>query len=109
VLGVARDWCVSIGADVDSGQAWAGGYVGQGVAAANLAGRTLSDLLLERRSELTQLPWVARRPPRWEPEPLRWAAIRGVYSLYRQADRIERRSGRPSLLARLVDAASGRR
>jgi len=109
VLGVARDWCVSIGADADSGQAWAGGYVGQGVAAANLAGRTLSDLLLARRTELTELPWVARRPPRWEPEPLRWAAIRGVYSLYRQADRIERRSGRPSLLARVVDGASGRR
>jgi glycine/D-amino acid oxidase-like deaminating enzyme len=110
VLGVARDWCVSIGADADSGQAWAGGYVGQGVAAANLAGRTLADLLLARRTELTRLPWVTRRPARrWEPEPLRWAAIRGVYSLYRQADRIERRSGRASLLARLVDGASGRR
>jgi glycine/D-amino acid oxidase-like deaminating enzyme len=113
VLGVSRDWCPSIGADADSGQAWAGGYVGQGVAAANLAGRTLSDLLADPRSgerrPLTALPWVGRRPRRWEPEPFRWGAIRGVYSLYRQADRIERRSGRPSRLARLVDAASGRR
>jgi len=114
VLGVARDWCASVGADPGSGQAWAGGYVGQGVAAANLAGRTLSDLLADPRSvgertQLTQLPWVAHRQRRWEPEPLRWAAIRGVYSLYRQADRIERRSGRPSRLSALVDAASGRR
>ena len=42
------------------------------------------------------LPWVGRRRPRWEPEPLRWAGIRGAYALYRLADREERRSGRPS-------------
>jgi glycine/D-amino acid oxidase-like deaminating enzyme len=108
VLGVPRDWCISLDADRDSGVAWAGGYVGQGVATANLAGRTLADLLLDRRTSLTELPWVGRRPRRWEPEPLRWGAIRGVYSLYRKADRIEQRTGRPSRLARLVDAGSGR-
>jgi glycine/D-amino acid oxidase-like deaminating enzyme len=109
VLGVARDWCVSIDADPRTGLAWAGGYVGEGVAAANLAGRTLRDLLLGERSRLTELPWVARRPRRWEPEPLRFSAIRGVYSLYRRADRAERRSGQPSQLGRIVDRASGRR
>ena len=31
-----------------------------------------------------------------------------VYALYRRADRAERRSRRPSQLARIVDAASGR-
>ena len=41
--------------------------------------------------------------------PLRWAAIHGVYSLYRRADRSEQRSGRPSRLGRFVDALSGRR
>ena len=41
VLGVTRDWCPSVGADPSTGVAWAGGYAGQGVAAANLAGRTL--------------------------------------------------------------------
>ena len=46
VLGVARDWCVSVAAEPSSGLAWAGGYVGEGVAASNLAGRTLRDLLL---------------------------------------------------------------
>jgi glycine/D-amino acid oxidase-like deaminating enzyme len=108
VLGVPRDWCMSVDADPRTGLAWAGGYVGEGVAAANLAGRTLRDLLLGERSELTALPWVGRAPRRWEPEPLRWAAIHSVYSLYRRADRGERRSGRPSRLARLVDAVSGR-
>jgi len=108
VLGVPRDWCISVDADPATGLAWAGGYVGEGVAAANLAGRTLRDMILERDSPLRTLAWVGRRPAAWEPEPLRWAAIRSVYGLYRQADRDERRSGRPSRLARLVDAASGR-
>jgi glycine/D-amino acid oxidase-like deaminating enzyme len=108
VLGVSRDWCVSVDADRASGLAWAGGYVGEGVAAANLAGRTLCELLLDRPSPLRELPWVARRPRRWEPEPLRYAAIRSVYALYRQADRIERRSGRSSRLGALVDSVSGR-
>jgi len=108
VLGVARDWCVSVEADGASGLASAGGYVGQGVAASNLAGRTLRDLLLGERSELTELPWVGHQARRWEPEPLRWAGIRGVYALYRRADAIERRSGRPSALARIVDGVSGR-
>jgi glycine/D-amino acid oxidase-like deaminating enzyme len=108
VLGVPRDWCVSVNADPDTGLAWAGGYVGEGVAAANLAGRTLRDLILGERSELTGLPWVGRRPRRWEPEPIRWGAIHGVYSLYRRADRSERRTGRPSRLGRAVDALPGR-
>ncbi|MGO9490050.1 MAG: NAD(P)/FAD-dependent oxidoreductase [Solirubrobacteraceae bacterium] len=108
VLGVPRDWCVSIEADPRRGLARAGGYVGEGVAASNLAGRTLRDLILGERTELTELPWVGRRPRRWEPEPLRWGAIHAVYRSYRRADRDEQRSGRPSRLARLVDSASGR-
>lgn len=109
VLGVPRDWCISVDADPATGLAWAGGYVGEGVAASNLAGRTLRDLILGEPSELTSLPWVGRAPRRWEPEPLRWAAIHSVYSLYRRADRDERRSGRGSRLGRLVDVLSGRR
>jgi glycine/D-amino acid oxidase-like deaminating enzyme len=109
VLGVPRDWCVSVDADTASGLARAGGYVGEGVAASNLAGRMLRDLMLGEQSSLTALPWVGRRPRRWEPEPLRYGAIRGVYSLYRRADRNERRRGRPSRLARLLDSVSGRR
>jgi hypothetical protein len=108
VLGVPRDWCLSVGAERSTGLAWAGGYVGYGVASANLAGRTLRDLLLGQGTQLTALPWVGRRARRWEPEPLRWAAINGLYALYRQADRRERTRGRPSRLAKLLDVASGR-
>jgi glycine/D-amino acid oxidase-like deaminating enzyme len=109
VLGVPRDWAVTVHADAGSGLAWAGGYAGLGVASANLAGRTLRDLMLGGRSELTELPWVRRAPRRWEPEPLRWAGVRGVYSLYRLADSNEERSGRRSRLGRLADRLSGRR
>ena len=46
VLAVPRDLCASVGYHAASGLAWAGGYVGQGVTAANLAGRTiLRDLI----------------------------------------------------------------
>ena len=44
-----------------SGLASAGGYVGDGVATANLAGRTLADLILGRDTDLTELPWVGHR------------------------------------------------
>jgi glycine/D-amino acid oxidase-like deaminating enzyme len=108
VLGVPRDWCVSVNADPASGLASAGGYVGEGVAAANLAGRILRDLILDERSALSSLAWVGRHPRRWAPEPIRWAAIHAVYSLYRRADRIEQRTGRPSRLGRAVDVASAR-
>ncbi|HTZ86194.1 MAG TPA: FAD-binding oxidoreductase [Solirubrobacteraceae bacterium] len=109
VLGVARDWCVSVDADPDTGLARAGGYVGEGVAASNLAARALCEQLLGEPGELKRLAWVGREPRRWEPEPLRWCAIRGVYALYRAADAREHRSGRSSRLASIVDAASGRR
>jgi glycine/D-amino acid oxidase-like deaminating enzyme len=44
-LGIARDWWASCGFDRTTGLAWAGGYVGEGVATTNLAGRTLAELI----------------------------------------------------------------
>jgi glycine/D-amino acid oxidase-like deaminating enzyme len=73
-LGIPRDWMPSVGLGPD-GMGWAGGYVGDGVAATNLAGRTLADLITGRESDLTGLPWVGHRSRNWEPEPLRWLGI----------------------------------
>ena len=98
-LGVARDWCASVGLDRRRGLAWAGGYVGDGVTTSNLAGRTLADLVLDRDTELTRLPWVGHRSPRWEPEPLRWAGINLGLKAAAWADAEERLTGRPSVLA----------
>jgi glycine/D-amino acid oxidase-like deaminating enzyme len=108
VFGVSRDWAASVHCDRQSGMCWAGGYAGEGVAAANLAARTLRDLVLERDTELTRLPWVAHRPPEWEPEPLRWLAVQAVYGGLRAADAIEDRTGRRSRLATAAAALSGR-
>jgi len=108
ILGVPRDWSPAVGLDPATGIAWAGGYVGEGVAAANLAGRTLRDLLLGRRTELTALPWVGSFARRWEPEPLRFAAVHSVHGLMRSADARERSRGRPALTGRVAEAVSGR-
>jgi glycine/D-amino acid oxidase-like deaminating enzyme len=107
-LGIARDWHASVHFDAATGLAAAGGYVGDGVSTTNLAGRTLADLITGRSSELTRLPWVGHRSRGWEPEPLRWLAIHGVYALYRSADRAEERTQRPSRAARVADLVSGR-
>jgi glycine/D-amino acid oxidase-like deaminating enzyme len=108
VLGVARDWCPAVTADPATGIATAGGYVGDGVSTANLAGRTLRDLILGEDTALTRAPWARHVPPRWEPEPLRYVGIRSVYALYRAADALEERTHRPSRLAALATRVSGR-
>ncbi|GMB79443.1 FAD-binding oxidoreductase [Shinella zoogloeoides] len=86
VLGVPRDWCTTAGFDRETGIGWAGGYVGLGVSSSNLAGRTLTDLVLRRETELTGLPWVNRTVRPWEPEPFRWLGVHSMYQLYRMAD-----------------------
>jgi len=101
-LGVARDWCASVGLDPVTRVGWAGGYVGDGVSTTNLAGRTLRDLVLGRDTDLTRLPWVGHHSPRWEPEPLRWLGINAGLRAMTWADTEERLTGRPSLLARTV-------
>jgi glycine/D-amino acid oxidase-like deaminating enzyme len=102
VLGVPRDWCASVGFDRKSGVGWAGGYVGDGVSTTNLAGRTLRDLVLGAETDLTALPWVGHRSPRWEPEPARWLGINAGLRAMMLADAEERITGRPSRIARLV-------
>ena len=98
-LGVPRDWFPSVGFDRAAGTAWAGGYVGDGVAASQLAGRTVADLITGADTPRTHLPWVRRRKARWEPEPLRWLGVNAVTALMTHADRSEARSGRPSRAA----------
>jgi glycine/D-amino acid oxidase-like deaminating enzyme len=97
-LGLPRDWHCGVGLDRATGLAWAGGYVGDGVTATNLAGRTLADLITARSSDLTSLPWVGHRSRQWEPEPIRWVSIRTSLRLPVGADRYEQRHHRPERL-----------
>ena len=107
VLGVPRDWHASVTLDRSTGIGRAGGYVGDGVGLSHLAGLTLADLVLGNDTERTALPFVGHRSPQWEPEPLRYlgatAAIIGVDL----ADRIEERTGRRSLISRLIAPLTG--
>ena len=106
-LGIARDWHASVSYDPATRMGSAGGYVGDGVGASNLAGRTLADLIVGRASALTTLPWVNHRSPHWEPEPLRWLGINAGIQLASAADAHERRSGRPSRLGSVLGRLTG--
>lgn len=99
-FGAPRNWSPRVGVDRERGLGWLGGYVGQGVAASNLAGRTLADLIAGERTERTALCWV--RPParRWEPEPLRAAAAFAAVHLAQAVDRSESRPGPAAALLR---------
>jgi glycine/D-amino acid oxidase-like deaminating enzyme len=103
-LGVPRDWFASVGIDRARKLAWAGGYVGDGVGASNLAGRTLADLLRGEHggaTNLTGLPWVGHLSPKWEVEPLRWLGANLGLRVMTSADAEEARTGRPSRRAAL--------
>jgi glycine/D-amino acid oxidase-like deaminating enzyme len=107
VLGVPRDWHSSVTFDAATGIARAGGYVGDGVGLSHLAGLTVADLITGKKTSRTELAFVGHRSPKWEPEPLRYlgatAAIVGVGL----ADRIEARTGKPSLVSKLIAPLTG--
>ena len=108
-VAVPRDWQPSVAFNRRTGLGHSGGYVGDGVAAANLGGRTLADLVLEKETDLTRLPWVGHRSRTWEPEPLRWAGVNLASRLVPMIDRGEARSGRPSkVLAGALRLLTGR-
>jgi glycine/D-amino acid oxidase-like deaminating enzyme len=99
-LGVPRDWFPSVRHDRRTGLAFAGGYVGDGVATSALAGRTLAAMIRDDDPEdLAGLPWAGRTSRPWEPEPLRWLGVNAVTALMSSADWSERRTGRPSRAA----------
>ncbi|MEL6893444.1 MAG: FAD-binding oxidoreductase [Actinomycetota bacterium] len=106
VLGIPRNWAPSIRFDRTMRQGVLGGYVGEGVAAAQLAGRTMAELVLGHDTVRTTLPWVDLHTRRWEPEPLRWIGVRASRSILAAADRREARTGREARwstgLARLL-------
>ena len=110
VLGVPRDWSAAVNYVSSTGEGSAGGYVGTGVTAANLAGRTLTDLILGTETDLTVLPWVNHKVRNWEPERLRWIATHGLYAAYGFADEKEQRSNssKTSAIAEIANRITGR-
>jgi glycine/D-amino acid oxidase-like deaminating enzyme len=105
--GVPRDWTPSVRFDPKTGLGSGGGYVGDGVAAAALAGKTLAELVTGQDTPNTRLPWVNRQPRPWEPEPLRWLGVNAGRIGAAVADARENRTGRPSHLGRALSRLTG--
>ncbi len=96
-MGVARHWRPFVTYNQHSGIGAAGGYVGEGVAASNLAGRIMADLITERSTSLVDLPWVDDVARRWELEPIRWIGGKLLQLSAHQADRHEFATNKKSI------------
>ncbi|HKX76675.1 MAG TPA: FAD-binding oxidoreductase [Acidimicrobiia bacterium] len=108
-VAIPRDWRPAVVFDRLRGMGYAGGYVGEGVVASNLAARTLVDLVLSRESPLIGLPWTQHRARKWEPEPIRFLGVNAAIRLAPLADRMEAGTGRPSrFLGGMLDTLTGR-
>lgn len=94
-VGMPRDWHPTITLDRERGVGTARGYVGHGVSTANLAGRTLADMITGQQTDRTGLALVGHRSRSWEPEPLRWLGVRFLQAALGRVDRLAERSGRP--------------
>ncbi|RUE88581.1 NAD(P)/FAD-dependent oxidoreductase [Pseudomonas aeruginosa] len=106
-LGVSRDWCPTVSIDRANRTAWAGNYVGDGVATSNLAGRILRNLIQGRDEAINALPLVNHRSPAWEPEPLRWLGVNSGLAAASLSDIEERVTHRPSRTAMLLEKLTG--
>jgi glycine/D-amino acid oxidase-like deaminating enzyme len=102
-LGVPRDWCMAVHHDRSTGLGWGGGYTGHGVAATNMVGRTLADLVLGRDSDLVSMPFVGHRSRSWEPEPLRFVASRAIVRVMGTADSAEEHLPHTARRMRLIE------
>ena len=107
VFGIPRDWVPFVHHEPATGFLTAGGYVGEGVAPANLAGRTMAEIITGTDSPRVDLPWVKTLPRRWEPEPLRWLGVRGSYQLMARADQSENRGKESKLGMALANFLRG--
>ncbi len=105
-LGIARDWHASVRHDPVTGLGSAGGYVGDGVGTANLAGGRWRRASPARTPSSCGCRGSAHVPPRWEPEPLRWLGVNAGLLVARAADAAEtvlgRRTPLSTALARLT-------
>ena len=106
-LGIPRDWYAGVRFDSATGIGSVGGYVGDGVATSNLAGRTFASLVTNEDVELRKLPWVNRPVRRWEPEPLRWLGINAALTAVRASDWFESRVKSPAPWGSVLEKLTG--
>jgi len=101
-VAITRNWEPYVQFDKSKGSARLGGYAGDGVTMSYLASKILADLIVGRESNVTNLHFVNREIRKWEIEPLRYLAVNSLVKLSGIADKEEARTGRPSLVSRLI-------
>ncbi len=101
-IGVSRDWQPSVSFDPATGIARAGNYVGDGVTASYLAGKTLADLMRSKSTNLTALPWVNHNSKKWEVEPIRYALINAARIAINSADKIENKAKKETVFSKII-------
>lgn len=90
-VSVPVDMAPAIGFVGDRRAVYSLGCVGHGVSMAQLNGRTIADLLLEKDTDLTKVWFVGRRTLPWPPEPLRFMASHAIRGYMRIEDAIYER------------------
>jgi len=91
-VSVPVDMAPAIGYLGDQRAIYSVGCVGHGVAMTHLNGWTIADLILERKTDLTDIWFVNRRIIPWPPEPLRLAASHLIRGYMRIEDRLYERN-----------------
>ena len=100
-IALTRRWQSYMNYNPITGQAAIGGYVGDGVTLSYLVAKTLAQIIDGQKTP--DLPFVNQRIGRWEPEPIRYLAVNAGFKATVVADFEERITGRPSLIAAVVD------
>lgn len=90
-VSVPVDLAPAIGYIGDQRAVYSLGCVGHGVSMAHLNGRTLADLILELKTDLTDVWFVNRRLIPWPPEPLRLLLSHAIRGYLRIEDAIYER------------------
>ena len=101
-VAITRNWEPYVQFDNARSFGRLGGYAGDGVTMSFLASKILAQLVTGRESELTHLHFVNKKIRKWEPEPLRYLAVNSMVKLSGIADKEEARTGRPSLVSRII-------
>ena len=76
--------------------------MGDGVAASNLAARTLAHLIINDKHPLTGLPWVNQPSRKWEIEPLRYIGINGLLKISESMDNYEAKNDKPDKMRSFI-------
>ncbi|HEV7662289.1 MAG TPA: FAD-binding oxidoreductase [Chloroflexota bacterium] len=85
-IAMTRNLIPQIGG-LGNGAFFAHGYCGNGIALSHTVGKVLRDLVLDRRTDYSSLPFVDDRPPRFPAEPFAFVGARAMSGLLRLQDR----------------------